>query len=204
MKTSFLLLILPTQIFGFAPCSTETFLAKHALVKSSQGILFSSFSDENPMSLELEEDSDFDNYQPGQKEIAFKDLMVGDGDIIAEAWDAMTVSFVGKVLSSGSQFAANEAFTFEIGEGKSFPGFEDALTGTRSGAKRLIRVPPGRAYGTRGTKGIPPNADLEFECEVKSVARGQFSVAMEKVGYDRAFGFAVMFLILALSPFLPS
>lgn len=45
--------------------------------------------------------------------------------------------------------------------------------GARRGEQRLLRIPSALAYGSRGAGGvIHPNADLEFDCEVLSVANG--------------------------------
>jgi hypothetical protein len=49
---------------------------------------------------------------------------------------------------------------------------------------------------------IPPDADLEFECELKEIATGPVAEFMAKfgVGPNRVTGFAVLFLISILLP----
>ena len=51
---------------------------------------------------------------------------------------------------------------------------------------------------------IPPNADLEFDVEVKAIARGAVAGNIAKIGVGRLVGFTVCFLVLAATPFLPS
>jgi hypothetical protein len=85
----------------------------------------------------------------GQSKLAYKDESTGQGDSAVNG-DVLKVSFVGKVFPSGAQFAKNDDFVFELGEGKTLPGFDTALLGTQAGTKRLIRVPPSMAYGKQG------------------------------------------------------
>ena len=60
------------------------------------------------------------------------------------------------MLKTGNQFLENEDYSFELGKGDTFPGFNDGLLGSKVGTKRTIMVPPNKAYGKKGAKGIPP------------------------------------------------
>jgi FKBP-type peptidyl-prolyl cis-trans isomerase len=91
----------------------------------------------------------FTGYQPGQSKLAYKDEMVGQGES-AQNGDTLKVSFVGRVYPSGAQFAKNDDFVFELGEGKTMPGFDVALGGSQAGTRRMIRVPPTLAFGKQG------------------------------------------------------
>jgi hypothetical protein len=192
----------------------------------------------------------------GQPKLAYKDESTGQGDSAVNG-DVLKVSFVGKVFPSGAQFAKNDDFVFELGEGKTLPGFDTALLGTQAGTKRLIRVPPSMAYGKQGmpvryglllpvvgnkafvvvaaTQGtlychdsivspfhsrcfgsyalilttyshscwqprIPPNADLEFEIEVKEITRDKIQGKIAKFGAGRLLGMIACVSVLALSP----
>ena len=60
------------------------------------------------------------------------------------------------------------------------PGVEEALATMKEGGKRVIQVPPAMAYGDKGIKIdtkdggseylVPPNAKLQYELELLSVA----------------------------------
>ena len=50
-------------------------------------------------------------------------------------------------------------------------GLDEGVVGMRVGGKRRLIVPAKLAHGSRGTKLIPPNADLTFDVELVSVAR---------------------------------
>lgn len=135
--------------------------------------------------------------------LASKDEKVGEGDPAANG-DVVTVAFVGTLYPSGKQFAENKGFVFELGEGKSMPGFDKGLVGVRAGGKRILRVPPGLAFGNRGSSEgrIPPNADLQYDCEVKSIARGDVEKTIAKIGLDRIAILAGCVALLAISPML--
>lgn len=186
MKSSLLLAVLCVQTLAFAPPLATTRRS------ASQSSIFLSAEPES---------SSFDDYQLGQQTLAFKDEVVGTGEG-CKPGEVLTIAVVGKVYPSGVQFADNEAFVFELGAGKAFPGFDNGLAGAKVGTKRILRVPPGLAFGTSGTATIPPNSDLQFDCEVKAIARDQLEMMMAKVGTDRALIIAAMVALLAFSPFL--
>jgi FKBP-type peptidyl-prolyl cis-trans isomerase len=75
--------------------------------------------------------------------------------------------------------------------------------GVKVGGKRVLRIPPTLAYGATGAGGvIPPDADLEFECELKGIATGPVAEFIAKVGIgpNRMTGFLVLFLISIILP----
>jgi len=152
----------------------------------------------------LSEQSDpFDSYVPGRsKELAIKDILIGDGDS-AKIGDVLTVAYKGKLMSNGKQFDEGTGFSFKLGEGKVLKGWESGLEGLKVGGKRILRIPPSLAYGSSGAGTvIPPNADLEFECELKGIANGPVAafIAQLGIGPNRATGFAVLLLISILLP----
>ena len=197
-----LLLLLPSQSFGFAPLSSS--IATKINTKSN--VLYSSPFDDTPSPLD-EESSDaspFDSYTLGTStDIVSKDTVTGSG-ITAETEDVLTVALVGKVIQTGREFLNNEDYTFQLGSGETFPGFNEGLLGSSVGTKRTIKVPPNKAYGKKGARGIPPMSDLMFEVEVKAVARSPFERIIAKIGTDRLAGFAALIAFLAISPYLPT
>jgi FKBP-type peptidyl-prolyl cis-trans isomerase len=161
--------------------------------------------------LQEEEDSSsndpFDTYVLGSNNgsIVTKDTVVGsENDIVAEIDDVITVSLVGTIIQNKKEFLNNEMYTFKLGGGNTFPGFNDGLIGCKVGTKRLIKVPPNKAYGKKGAKGIPPMSDLLFDVEVKGVARGPVERIIATIGTDRLLPSLGLIALLAISPFLPS
>ena len=135
------------------------------VVRPSTSSLFSESATIAPVST-------FDGYQAGAtRDIVWKDTVMGSNEAGAKDQDVLVVNYAGYIMSSGKKFNSGDDFTFQIGKGKSLPGFEEGLLGVTSGTTRKLRVPPNKAYGVQGTYDgrIPPSADLEFEVEVKRV-----------------------------------
>ena len=67
----------------------------------------------------------------------------------ARAGDTVNVHFIGK-LDDGTVFGTSHGFeplTFQIGESRQIPAFEQAVVGMIAGESRTIRIPCGDAYG---------------------------------------------------------
>jgi FKBP-type peptidyl-prolyl cis-trans isomerase len=61
------------------------------------------------------------------------------------------------------------AFGFMVGAGRVIKGWDEGVVGMKEkGSKRLLIIPPDKAYGAAGAGNgkIPPNATLVFEVEV--------------------------------------
>lgn len=56
-------------------------------------------------------------------------------------------------------------------EAQMITGFKEGLRLLRQGDKATLFLPSSIAYGERGTRGIPPNADLVFEVEIVEVVQ---------------------------------
>jgi peptidylprolyl isomerase len=95
-------------------------------------------------------------------------LNPGSGESSPEYGSAVTVHYRGRRLNGlifDSSYQRGQPATFEIGS--VIQGWNEALTGMRRGAKRILIVPPELAYGERGYPGvIPPNEFLIFEVEL--------------------------------------
>ncbi|KAA0178196.1 hypothetical protein FNF27_00050 [Cafeteria roenbergensis] len=77
----------------------------------------------------------------------------------------VTVRYVGR-LADGSQFDANDRFSFRLGVGEVVPGFDIAVKSMRVGGKRRVVIPPEAGYGSRRSGPIPPNSHLVFDLEL--------------------------------------
>lgn len=62
-------------------------------------------------------------------------------------------------------------FEFEFGKGQVIAGWEEALSGVRSGSKLQLKIPASLAYGMQGVPSldIPANSNLIFKVEVLRV-----------------------------------
>jgi len=100
---------------------------------------------------------------PEQLEI--EDLQEGDGAPV-ERGDYVTLQYVGVDYETGKQFDSSwggKPFSFTVGAGEVIPGWEKGIEGMRPGGRRELIVPPGLAYGRKGSPpAIGPNQTLVF------------------------------------------
>jgi len=96
----------------------------------------------------------------------FLDEEIGTGPAVIPS-DSVVVGYVGS-LPNGRVFdAAPPTAPVGFRLTQVIPGWQEGLLGMRPGGIRLLVIPPGLAYGTRGAGGvIPPNATLVFRVEL--------------------------------------
>lgn len=193
-----------TNTLAFAPPSS---LPQTVVAARQQSPLFSALEvvDEN------EETDPFEAYKPvpEQTTVVFKDSKIGSGYTVGELESQqLKIKYTATFLDPkpGSQFDQSESFICKTGASKILPGFEEGLKGMKVGGKRTIRIPPNKGYGDKWYKGtIPPNAHLQFECELISIAQTPQEEIMDKLndfGIGRAIGITICVGYLAASPFL--
>ena len=115
---------------------------------------------------------------PPPKELVVKELEPGSGDRVVIANSAVLVTYTGWLYDGcakdlkGEQFdtsvGRSTPFGFMVGVGKVIKGWDEGILGMKEKeAKRLLVIPPDKAYGDRGAPGgkIPPNSTLVFEVQ---------------------------------------
>ncbi|QHT65811.1 FKBP-type peptidyl-prolyl cis-trans isomerase [Rhodocytophaga rosea] len=99
---------------------------------------------------------------------AFTDTTSVSGAVTPKGGEKVSVTYKGYFLN-GSKFdesAANTPFVFTIGSQGSIKGFEEGITLMKVGQKATLMMPSSLAYGTNGSRSIPPYTPLIFEVEL--------------------------------------
>lgn len=106
-----------------------------------------------------------------EQPLTTQDLTLGTG-ATAVTGDTLTVHYVGS-LQSGTVFQSSYGgppYTFRLGAGQVIAGWDQGIPGMKVGGKRRLVIPPSLAYGSQGNPPIPPNATLQFDVELVSIA----------------------------------
>ena len=113
---------------------------------------------------------------PPPRELVKKDLDPGSGDS-ARFRSAVIVSYTGWLYDGckpdlkGEQFDTSVGratpFGFLVGAGRVIKGWDEGLVGMKEHGRRLLVIPPDKAYGERAVGPvIKPNSTLVFEVEL--------------------------------------
>ena len=117
--------------------------------------------------------------QPTPTDLVVKDLEEGTGrPLVPRA--SVLVWYTGWLYDGckpdfkGAMFDTNKTkpvpFGVVVGGGRVIKGWDEGLVGMKEKAKRLLIIPPNKAYGEKGAGNvIPPNAALVFEVETLTV-----------------------------------
>lgn len=112
-------------------------------------------------------------------ELVVKDLQPGSGPEAKFRTQAV-VHYTGWLYDGcardlkGAKFDSSHdrgvPFGVMVGAGRVIRGWDEGLIGLKEGGKRLLVIPPDKAYGSRqmGDK-IPPNSTLVFEIELAKI-----------------------------------
>ena len=97
-----------------------------------------------------------------------EDLVLGGG-APAALGDTVTLHYVA-TFEDGTPFDSSrnrdKPLTFILGEAP-LAGWNEGIIGMRIGGRRILTLPPERAYGSAGIPGlVPGNATLVFEVEL--------------------------------------
>ncbi len=105
-------------------------------------------------------------------ELVSRDLVKGKGKA-AKAGDTVRVQYVGVAHSSGTEFDASwgrEPFEFPLGGGQVIPGWDEGVEGMKPGGRRLLVIPPDKAYGAQSpSPDIGANETLVFVIDLLKV-----------------------------------
>ena len=112
---------------------------------------------------------------PAPKELTVKDLAKGSGDPV-QFRSAILVGYTGWLYDpcakdhKGAEFDSSKSrptpFGFMVGAGRVIKGWDEGLIGMQNGGKRLLVIPPEKAYGAADKPKIPANSTLVFEVEL--------------------------------------
>lgn len=113
------------------------------------------------------------------KDLVAKDLQAGTGEAAAFR-SVVLVGYTGWVYDGcapdlkGEKFDSSDGrpapFGFVVGAGKVIKGWDEGIVGLKKGGKRLLVIPPEKAYGARSpTPKIPANSTLVFEVTMVDV-----------------------------------
>lgn len=113
------------------------------------------------------------------KELEVKDLAPGKGED-ARFRSAILVHYTGWTFDGCAPEHKGEVFdtsstrgipiSFMLGAGRVIKGWDEGIVGLKEGGKRLLVIPPDKAYGAQSpTPKIPPNSTLIFEVELVKV-----------------------------------
>ena len=106
--------------------------------------------------------------------LRYIDDVVGTGAAV-KSGTVVKVDYTGRLESNGKQFDSSKGrgpLAFAVGTGKVIPGWDEGIASMRIGGKRVLSIPASLAYGESGVGDIPPNASLQFECELVGAEEG--------------------------------
>lgn len=116
---------------------------------------------------------------PPPKELVVKDITPGTGQEVRFR-SAVLVGYTGWVYDGcapdfkGKEFDSSRdrptPFGLTVGAGRVIKGWDEGLIGMKEKGKRLLVIPPDKAYGARSpTPAIPANSTLVFEVDLVQI-----------------------------------
>jgi FKBP-type peptidyl-prolyl cis-trans isomerase len=116
---------------------------------------------------------------PPPKTLVVKDLEKGTGEVVGVR-SAVLVGYTGWLYDpcakdhKGEKFDSSDGrpapFGLMVGAGRVIKGWDEGLVGMQKGGKRLLVIPPDKAYGDKAKGKIPANSTLVFEVTLVDIA----------------------------------
>jgi peptidylprolyl isomerase len=101
----------------------------------------------------------------------FATTIPGSGAAVPKNGERVSVTYKGYFLNGSifDQSPANTPYSFTIGNQAAIKGFEEGVSLMKVGETAMLMMPSSLAYGTNGTKGIPPYTPLVFEVTLTKI-----------------------------------
>ena len=110
-------------------------------------------------------------FKKGAEGLRYAVIKEGEGEP-AKVGESVRVHYTGWLMD-GTKFDSSkdraQIFEFPLGGGRVIRGWDLGVEGMLPGEKRVLLVPPGLGYGSRGGGPIPPDATLLFMVEYLGV-----------------------------------
>jgi len=111
---------------------------------------------------------------PPPAKLLTEDLKVGTGATVG-AGDTPTINYIGVACSTGkifdSSYKSGQPLSYPLSQ--LIPGWQDGIPGMKVGGRRLLGIPPDKAYGPAGQgESIGPNETLWFVVDVVDTKAG--------------------------------
>lgn len=114
------------------------------------------------------------------KELQVRDLDPGKGDETARFRSPILVHYTGWLYDPCAKDQKGEVFdssmtrgrpiSLMVGAGRVIKGWDEGLVGMKESGRRLLVIPPDKAYGAQSpSPKIPPNSTLIFEVELLKI-----------------------------------
>ena len=130
-----------------------------------------------------------DDYETTDSGLQIAVLAEGSGEEEAEFGDLITVEFTiwvadGERFFTGSE-TAGQPFSYPIGSGAVFPGWDEGVTGMTVGEKRQLLIPSNLGLGSESVGDVvPANADLLMQVELVDLVKPRKATEVDQSDYE--------------------
>lgn len=119
--------------------------------------------------------------------LQYYDIVAGDGPSPVDG-DSVTIEFAIWLQEGTSYVAGSEdqggSFSFTLGSGQVFPGWEEGLLSMAEGGTRLLIIPPELGLGEQGAGSlVPPNSTLLLEMTLLSISPAPKMTEVDEADY---------------------
>ncbi|MCP4427010.1 MAG: FKBP-type peptidyl-prolyl cis-trans isomerase [Chloroflexi bacterium] len=132
-------------------------------------------------------ETDADDFDTTDSGLQFYDIVVGDGESPVNG-DTVTIEFAiwlqdGMVYVAGSEDQGGD-FSFALGSGQAFPGWEEGMLSMAEGGVRQLIIPPDLGLGEDGAPGVvPPNSTLVMDITLLSIRKPAVQTEVDEADY---------------------